>query len=122
MWTLRTSVRFYKRKGIQVMKKLISILMVALMLLLCVGCETSDPSSSNYSSYSSPPSVTVPSYNYDFDFEMPEDDGEDSGITVYVSRSGKIHNNPRCSGMKYYTEMDYNEAVHNGYDFCKNCY
>lgn len=107
------------------MKKLISILMVALMLLLCAGCESSDTSSSNYSStYSSMPSLTVPSSipSFDFDFEFEEDDYEYSGVTVYVSKSGKIHNNPRCSGMKYYTEMDYDEAVENGYDFCMNCY
>ena len=43
--------------------------------------------------------------------------------TVYVSKSGKkIHNNPKCSGMKYYWEMSYNEAVYAGYDFCENCY
>lgn len=111
------------------MKKLISILMVALMLLLCAGCESSDTSSSNYSSYSPPPSLTLPSsfpsFDYEFEFEderEEEDDYEYSGITVYVSRSGKIHSNPRCSGMKYYTEMDYDEAVENGYDFCMNCY
>lgn len=42
--------------------------------------------------------------------------------TVYVSRTGKIHSNPNCSGMKYYTEMTYDEAIASGYDLCKNCY
>lgn len=44
------------------------------------------------------------------------------GGTVYVSRNGKIHTNPNCSGMKYYTEMSYSEAVSSGYDKCQKCY
>ena len=43
--------------------------------------------------------------------------------TVYVSKSGKkIHRNKNCSGMKYYWEMSYSDAVDAGYDFCNNCY
>lgn len=44
------------------------------------------------------------------------------GYTVYVSRSGKIHNNSSCSGMKYYKKMGYNDARKAGYDLCQNCY
>lgn len=47
---------------------------------------------------------------------------DQNGETVYVSRTGKIHNWPHCSGMKYYTEMTYDEAIASGYDLCKNCY
>lgn len=42
--------------------------------------------------------------------------------TVYVSRKGKIHSIPNCSGMKYYTEMTYQAAVAAGYEFCSNCF
>lgn len=42
--------------------------------------------------------------------------------TVYVSSYGKIHNSSRCSGMKYYTEMKYADAIEEGYIKCKNCY
>lgn len=42
--------------------------------------------------------------------------------TVYVSKTGKIHKFSNCSGMQYYTEMLYDEALDNGYDFCMNCY
>ena len=42
--------------------------------------------------------------------------------TVYVSKSGKkVHSIPNCSGMKYYYEMSYSDAVNKGYDFCENC-
>lgn len=43
-------------------------------------------------------------------------------ITVYVSRTGKIHRIRNCSGMKYYTAMDYEDAVDAGYSHCQNCY
>ena len=43
--------------------------------------------------------------------------------TVYVSKSGnKIHRIKNCSGMKYYREMTYSDAVNAGYDICNNCY
>lgn len=42
--------------------------------------------------------------------------------TVYVSNKGKIHKYPNCSGMKYYTEMTYSDAVAAGYDFCSKCW
>lgn len=43
--------------------------------------------------------------------------------TVYVSKSGKkIHCVSDCSGMRYYWEMSYDDAVEAGYDFCKVCY
>ena len=41
---------------------------------------------------------------------------------VYVSQYGKIHNNKRCSGMKYYEKMSYQEAIEAGYELCQNCY
>jgi len=44
-------------------------------------------------------------------------------FTVYVSRSGgKIHTSSGCSGMRYYTEMTYAEAVAAGYDHCSKCF
>ena len=43
-------------------------------------------------------------------------------VTVYVSRTGKIHRIRNCSGMKYYTAMDYEDAVDAGYSHCQNCY
>lgn len=43
-------------------------------------------------------------------------------VIVYVSESGKkIHSNKKCSGMKYYKEMTYDEAVDAGYEFCTKC-
>lgn len=51
----------------------------------------------------------------------PEPDPYQSQI-VYVSRSGKIHSISYCSGMKYYTEMTYQNAVNAGYEFCSNCW
>lgn len=51
-----------------------------------------------------------------------DDDEVKNQRTVYVSRKGKIHTNPRCSGMKYYTEMYEDDAINKGYDFCNNCY
>lgn len=44
-------------------------------------------------------------------------------MTVYVSNSGgKIHINPHCSGMKYYTVMSYGDACEYGFSHCKNCF
>lgn len=41
---------------------------------------------------------------------------------VYVSRNGVIHTHSNCSGMKYYTEMTYSEAISSGYRKCSKCY
>ena len=90
------------------MKKFYKVLLaIVLVLLLCVGCteeqNSYDDSSSNY--------------------ETAYDNNDDEySAPVYVSRTGKIHKKSNCSGMKYYTVMDYDEAVNNGYDFCNNCY
>lgn len=46
------------------------------------------------------------------------DDGED---VVYVSKSGKIHTKPNCSGMTNPTEMTMEEAEANGYVICPKC-
>lgn len=43
--------------------------------------------------------------------------------TVYVSTNGrKIHLRRNCSGMKYYSEMTYEEACERGYSHCSNCF
>ena len=42
--------------------------------------------------------------------------------TVYVSKNGVIHSNSSCSGMKYYTELSYSEAIERGYRLCSKCY
>ena len=111
------------------MKRFISILMATLMLFCSVGCTYGDNNNLT--------STTSYDYDLDYDFEtleVPEFDfeaieiettteaDEYNGITVYVSKSGKIHSISYCSGMKYYTEMSYDEAVDRGYDFCQNCY
>lgn len=41
---------------------------------------------------------------------------------VYVSRNGVIHKHSNCSGMRYYTEMTYAEAIAAGYRKCSKCY
>lgn len=75
------------------MKRIISLLMVIVLIVgCCVGCN---------------------------------DDNNNTNVNetiVYVSKTGKIHKISYCSGMKYYTEMEYDEAVDKGYVFCKNCY
>ena len=87
-----------KRREIKIMRRLISILLTTtLMFICCVGCEEEKDD-----------------YDYDYDY--------DDSVTVYVSNYGKIHSVPYCSGMKYYTEMDYDEAIDCGYDFCQKCY
>lgn len=42
-------------------------------------------------------------------------------IIVYVSRYGKIHSYPNCSGMIYYTSMPLTTAISEGYAMCKKC-
>lgn len=56
------------------------------------------------------------------EIETIEQQQAQDGYTVYVSRAGKIHTNPNCSGMKYYRKMGYNDARRAGYDLCQNCY
>lgn len=123
------------------MKKIFALLLVALVALSCTGCGENNKKTSysktTYSSYY--PITTAPSFDfdedldYDFDFDHEDENDEDEenddqieddhiSVTVYVSKSGKIHRIRNCSGMKYYTEMDYDEAVDEGYVFCKNCY
>lgn len=46
---------------------------------------------------------------------------ESSDIIVYVSRYGKIHSDPNCSGMIYYKTMTLYTAINEGYVLCKNC-
>lgn len=67
---------------------------LALLIVLASGCQKSND------------------FDYDYDY----------GGTVYVSNYGKIHSNPSCSGMKYYEEMGYEEAIGEGYDLCQKCY
>ena len=107
------------------MKKLISILLaIAVMFVFCAGC--SEEKQSNITQTSSIPSfslpsLTVPSFDFDYE-EEDEDEDEHYSVTVYVSKAGKIHRISNCSGMKYYTPMDYDEAVSRGYKLCMNCY
>ena len=42
-------------------------------------------------------------------------------VIVYVSRYGKIHSYPNCSGMVYYTSMPLFTAISEGYVVCKKC-
>ncbi len=48
-------------------------------------------------------------------------DIQESGITAYVSSTGKIHTKPDCSGMKNSTAMDISQAKAAGYQPCKRC-
>ena len=112
-------------------------MVMILMVASCVGCENEkhDRDSDRSSSYDwdndydyDVPDIEIPDdleieiTEDEYDEDEDEDEYEYSGVTVYVSRTGKIHSNRSCSGMKYYTRMDYNEAVDEGYDFCMNCY
>lgn len=54
--------------------------------------------------------------------ETTQQETQQNGYTVYVSRNNIIHKNPHCSGMIYYTEMGYYDAVEAGYIECKHCY
>ncbi len=50
----------------------------------------------------------------------PENE-EDYTIIVYVSKYGKIHAYPDCSGMLSYSEMPLEKAIKTGFDLCKKC-
>lgn len=77
------------------MKKLLSLFLVVVIFASSVGCSNNETNG--------------------------EEDLSGDSI-VYVSKTGKIHKRPNCSNMKYYTEMDYDEAVDKDYDFCKKCF
>lgn len=47
--------------------------------------------------------------------------GMDPQRTVYVSRSGVIHVEEDCSGMKHYTKMPLEKADAAGYEYCSKC-
>ena len=54
---------------------------------------------------------------------LPSLSGSDAAHdTVYVSRNGIVHKHSNCSGMRYYTEMTYAEAIAAGYRKCSKCY
>ena len=52
----------------------------------------------------------------------PSTTSDNQFSTVYVSRNGVIHRQSNCSGMKYYTEMGYSDAIAAGYRLCSKCY
>ncbi len=61
---------------------------------------------------------TVCSCNKENEAVLPNDDD-----IVYVSKSGgKIHRYKDCSGMKYYDEMTYADAILEGYAACEKCF
>lgn len=72
--------------------------------------------SSFFSEYFS--SSATPSYNTNSETESAYEIID----IVFVSRSGKIHDNSDCSGMKYYQCMEFSEAINRGYSLCQNCY
>ena len=78
------------------MKRIINTLLCAILIFSLASCQDVD--------------------------RVREDPYEGYEQTVYVSKSShKVHSDPNCSGMKYYFEISYNDAVKAGYDFCKNC-
>jgi hypothetical protein len=101
------------------MKK--SILSIALCIVLYLGLFSCDNDNSGTKKPIESADITLrefttPSFNYITTTKKVE-------RTVYVSKSGKkIHRNKKCSGMKYYWEMSYADAVDAGYDFCEKCY
>lgn len=79
------------------MKKGIAILLCILLLLMGVSCQ-------------------------DEDARPDQEAAESLEAVVYVSRAGKIHSNPYCSGMLHYKKMSMEKALGRGCELCKNCY
>ena len=50
-----------------------------------------------------------------------KEDYRDHDIIVYVSRYGKFHSHPNCSGMIYYKTMTLYDAINEGNVVCKKC-
>ena len=50
-----------------------------------------------------------------------EEKHQDYNIIVYVSRYGKFHSHPNCSGMVYYRTMTLYDAINEGNVVCKKC-
>jgi hypothetical protein len=48
-------------------------------------------------------------------------DKSDYTVTVYVSKYGKIHSSPHCSGMKSCLRMTLENAMKANYEVCKKC-
>ena len=48
-------------------------------------------------------------------------DKQNHNITVYVSKYGKIHSSPHCSGMKSCLRMTLENAMKANYEVCKKC-
>lgn len=90
------------------MRKIIALLLAVSFIFSFTGCgkEKEVPYRTTTTRYQYTQNNNYNNYSY----------------TVYVSKYGKIHRNKNCSGMIYYTEMDYNTAVSRGYALCKNCY
>lgn len=86
------------------MKKLFLLLLCILLIFSTFSCEDNE---GNTDSFPDQDDSTI---------------DEEYDRTVYVSKSShKVHSISYCSGMKYYYEMSYYEALLAGYDFCDNC-
>ena len=93
-------------------KRILSIVLCIALLLSFASCTKENDTTPSKSTTKIETSVT-----------KKETSATKKEVTVYVSKSGKkIHRNKKCSGMKYYWEMSYEEAVDAGYDFCDKCY
>lgn len=98
-----------------------SIVSLSLIVILFAGCENIDAAKEELHTYET---LDIDDLRATEDTEnYYEEDTEDYyEVTVYVSRTGKIHKRSNCSGMKYYIEMDQDAAINSGYNYCKKCY
>lgn len=106
------------------MKRFLNLILALTIVLSLTSCDSDHTSESKKEKYKSDEYSQIETVDLDelFDDESTEHSDDEDEETVYVSKSGKIHRNRRCSGMKYYTEMSEEKAIEKGYDFCKNCY
>ena len=111
------------------MKKIIAIIVCIALLLVGTACTNNSKATeeTEYKDTIPIPEIILP------EIESPKislgninkdtlNTDDEWGDIVYVSKYGKIHTNPNCSGMKYYNTMTYSAARKQGYTHCQNCY
>ena len=115
------------------------IVLIALCLLFLLGCQAKQPEGRYRQGYDAGYADGYRKAREEFDKDsranlgaalitpQPSSSPKSStapadDITVYVSRSFKIHKKSNCSGMTVYSEMSLSQAESFGYEKCKKCW
>ena len=105
------------------MKKLLAIILCVICILTSFSCKEDDSATKATTNKKQVTTEQTEQATPEQTKQVTTSQTTKKERIVYVSKSGKkIHSNKKCSGMKYYKEMTYDDAVDAGYEFCTKCY